>query len=400
MGRSWAAFLLVSIAVFLLAVTVSAGSAAGDPGAEKEQVDAKIQDLEAAASDQKARAGVLTEELSAAAGRVRELDGAVSAQEARLGLLADELASAQARLTALDDTIQIQTARLKRARGAYGVAVTRLEQRVHDLYVAGDPDVMSFVLGISSFSDILDNVELLNRIGQQDERIVLQVASARNNIARARKRSLAARVEAAELATAVGRRVAEQRALVERAAASRNALVAAQADRRSTIAAIEGDRDGVLAEIAELERQSATLAATIRASQPVASTVVTGPTGGGPLAWPVSGPVTSGFGMRWGRMHEGIDIMVASGTPVGASAPGTVIYAGWLGGYGNLVVVDHGGGLATAYAHNSSFAAGVGQLVETGTVIAYSGSTGNSSGPHVHFEVRVNGTAVDPLGYL
>ena len=83
-----------------------------------------------------------------------------------------------------------------------------------------------------------------------------------------------------------------------------------------------------------------------------------------------------------------------------AAGAGTVIHAGWLGGYGNLVVVDHGGGLSTAYAHNSSFASSVGQQVAAGQVIAYSGSTGNSSGPHVHFEVRVNGSAADPLGYL
>ncbi len=104
--------------------------------------------------------------------------------------------------------------------------------------------------------------------------------------------------------------------------------------------------------------------------------------------------------MRWGRMHEGIDIAVPTGTPVVAAAAGTVIYAGVLGGYGNLVVVDHGNGLATAYAHNSAYASSVGQVVAQGTVIAYSGNTGNSSGPHVHFEVRVGGTAVDPLGYL
>jgi murein DD-endopeptidase MepM/ murein hydrolase activator NlpD len=77
-----------------------------------------------------------------------------------------------------------------------------------------------------------------------------------------------------------------------------------------------------------------------------------------------------------------------------------VIYAGWLGGYGNLVVVDHGNGLSTAYAHNSGFAVSVGQSVSTGQTLAYSGNTGNSSGPHVHFEVRVGGAATDPLGYL
>ncbi len=77
-----------------------------------------------------------------------------------------------------------------------------------------------------------------------------------------------------------------------------------------------------------------------------------------------------------------------------------MIYAGWMGGYGNLVVLDHGNGLSTAYAHNSSLARAVGQTVATGTVIAYSGNTGHSTGPHVHFEVRVGGAAVDPLGYL
>jgi murein DD-endopeptidase MepM/ murein hydrolase activator NlpD len=99
-------------------------------------------------------------------------------------------------------------------------------------------------------------------------------------------------------------------------------------------------------------------------------------------------------------MHEGIDIGVGTGTPIHAAAPGTVIYSGWMEGYGNLVVIDHGNGLATAYGHNTSLAVGVGQGVAQGQVIAYSGSTGHSTGPHVHFEVRVNGSAVDPRGYL
>ena len=110
--------------------------------------------------------------------------------------------------------------------------------------------------------------------------------------------------------------------------------------------------------------------------------------------------LTSGFGWRWGRMHEGVDIAVSNGTPVVAAAAGTVIVAGWMGGYGNLVVVDHGGGVATAYGHNTSVTVGVGQQVEQGQLIAYSGSTGHSTGPHVHFEVRINGGAVDPMGYL
>lgn len=99
-------------------------------------------------------------------------------------------------------------------------------------------------------------------------------------------------------------------------------------------------------------------------------------------------------------MHEGIDIAGGSGSAIVASSSGTVIVAGWSGGYGNLVVIDHGNGMSTAYAHNSSITVSVGQRVSQGSVIARMGTTGNSTGVHCHFEIRVNGAAVDPMGYL
>ena len=114
----------------------------------------------------------------------------------------------------------------------------------------------------------------------------------------------------------------------------------------------------------------------------------------------MSGVLTSNFGYRWGRMHEGIDIGAGTGSPISAAAAGTVIVAGWNGGYGNLVVVDHGGGVSTAYGHMSAIGASVGQSVGQGTVIGQVGSTGNSTGPHLHFEVRINGSATNPLPYL
>jgi murein DD-endopeptidase MepM/ murein hydrolase activator NlpD len=104
--------------------------------------------------------------------------------------------------------------------------------------------------------------------------------------------------------------------------------------------------------------------------------------------------------MRWGRMHEGIDIGVGYGTPIHAAASGTVIYCGWMSGYGNLVAIDHGGGLSTAYGHQSRIAVGCGAHVSQGQVIGYVGCTGHCFGPHLHFEVRINGAPVDPLGYL
>jgi murein DD-endopeptidase MepM/ murein hydrolase activator NlpD len=387
--------------VLILCLLLVAGTAAGDPGTDKARIDGRIDTLRgrAAAADQKA--GVLTEQLSAVAGQVRELEAGVRAQQARLSVLRGELAGARARLAALDGTIARQTERLGRLRGEYRVALSRLEQRVRELYMTDGPDALAFVLGTASFADLIDNLDLLNRIGRQDERIAARVKASRDGVADARRRTKAARVEAAHVEAAVASATSEQQGVVSRLVASRDALVAARRDKSATLASIRDDRASTLAEIDALEEQSAVLAERIRQAQQQSSSVpVVVPSGSGVLGWPVSGPVTSGFGLRWGRMHEGIDIAVAEGTPVRAAGAGTVIYAGWMGGYGNLVVVDHGNGLSTAYAHNSSLGVGVGQSVTAGQVVSYSGNTGNSTGPHVHFEVRVNGSAVDPLGYL
>ncbi|HEX3290947.1 MAG TPA: peptidoglycan DD-metalloendopeptidase family protein [Gaiella sp.] len=378
-----------------------AGTATGDPGTDKARVDSRIDALRGRAATANRQAGVLTGQLSAVAGEVRELEAGVRAQQARLSVLQGQLAGARARLATLDRTIAEQTERLGRLRGEYRVALGRLEERVRDLYMTDGPDAMAFVLGTATFSDLLDNLDLLNRIGRQDERIATRVRASRDGVADARRRTKAARVEAGHVEAAVAAATNEQQGVVSRLVASRDALVAARREKSATLASIEEDRDSTLAEIDGLEEQSAALAARIREVQQQASSgPVTVRSGSGVLSWPVSGPVTSGFGLRWGRMHEGIDIAVGMGTTVRAAAAGTVIYAGWMGGYGNLVVVDHGNGLSTAYAHNSSLAVGVGQSVAAGDVVSYSGSTGNSTGPHVHFEVRVDGSAVDPLGYL
>ena len=384
-----------------LCMLLVAGTAAGNPGTEKARVDGRIETLRGQASDADLRAGVLTEELSAVARRVRELEAGVDAQQARLGVLEGQLGSARARLGTLDRTIAGQSKRLERLRGEYRIALTRLERRVRELYMTDGPDTLAFVLGTASFTDLIDNLDLLDRIGRQDERIATSVKSARDGVADARRRTRAARAEAARVEAAVSSATTEQRGIVTRLVASRDALVAARSEKTTTLASIRSDRDSTLAEIDALEQQSAALEARIREAQQRSSVpAVVAPSGSGVLGWPVSGPVTSGFGVRWGRMHEGIDIAVGEGTPVRAAAAGTVIYAGWMSGYGNLVAVDHGNGLSTAYAHNSSLAVSVGQSVAAGEIVSYSGNTGNSTGPHVHFEVRVNGSAVDPLGYL
>jgi murein DD-endopeptidase MepM/ murein hydrolase activator NlpD len=155
-----------------------------------------------------------------------------------------------------------------------------------------------------------------------------------------------------------------------------------------------------------LARQEGSIEALIRQQELAAAATQIGFVGGSGkvssygLIWPVSGPLTSPFGMRWGRLHPGIDIGVPIGTPIHAAKAGTVIYASWMSGYGNFVIIDHGGGFSTAYAHQSRLAVTVGQQVAQGQVIGYSGDTGESTGPHLHFETRVNGVPENPLNFL
>ena len=400
----------------LAAVLLLAAPAAGDPGSDKAKIDGSIGDLQSRIDRAGRQAEVLTSEISAVTAKARGLQQRVEAEEALLGTLEAELAASRARLSRLDARLQEQARRLKVLEGQYAVALERLERRVREIYETDSPDALSFALGASSFSDVLDTLELLNRIGRQDERIAATVKRTTEELARTRTETKRDRAGVKSETRAIAQRTDEQRGARDRLAANRDALLAAERDKQTTLASITEDRAEFVAEVAGLQAQSAALAARIAAAQAAAAqaaaaraaaaqasgeATATAPTPSvGGFVWPVAGPVTSGFGVRWGRMHEGIDIAVPSGTPVRAAAAGTVIEAGWVSGYGNLVVVDHGNGIATAYAHNSAFAAAAGRQVAQGEVIAYSGSTGHSTGPHVHFEVRVGGAAVDPLGYL
>jgi murein DD-endopeptidase MepM/ murein hydrolase activator NlpD len=389
--------LLVMVALAVLPVVASAAS---DPGAEKARVDARIGALRAELADAAAKEGVLTSQLSALMSQLREVEAAVAAEESRLAGVEAELAAQRARRERLDARLQELSERLRILRREEAVAVARLELRVREIYMADEPDPLSFVIGATSFSDLLDNVELLSRIGRQDDRIATRVKRSRTATAAAEAETRTARSEARRVEGIIAARVEEERALRDGLVASRNTLTSAQELKRTTLGSIREEQAHFLEEVGALEEQSAALAAKIRTAGSSSGGSAAALASGGVLGWPVSGPVVSGFGPRWGRMHEGIDIAVATGTPVHASAAGSVIHTGWLGGYGLLVVVDHGNGLSTAYAHNSSIVVATGQSVSQGEVLALAGSTGHSTGPHVHFEVRVNGSAVDPLGYL
>ena len=394
--------------VVVLAIAFLSASPAGadDPAEEKATVDARIAALQSDIASSKAEEGVLTSQLSAVTAELRAAQSAVDSAQAGLDAFEAELAAASSRLERLTVLLGQQTDRLHRLQAEYAKAVEILEARVRAAYIDGPPDVLSFVVSASSFDEIIDSVEYVNRVGRQDKRIATQVELAKIRTARERRATAATRRRQAETVSVISARTDQARAARDEIAANRDRLAAVESLKESAVADTRESREEYLAEVEALAAESASLAARIQAAQQAASAgSTTGSAGTGQpsaagFVWPCDGVVVSGFGLRWGRMHEGVDIGCAYGTPNRASAAGTVIVAGWHGGYGNLVVVDHGDGLATAYAHGSAIVVGVGQSVSQGQTVSLVGSTGNSSGPHLHFEVRVNGSAVDPLWYL
>ena len=195
-------------------------------------------------------------------------------------------------------------------------------------------------------------------------------------------------------------------------------LAAKAREHEALLAELDENADHYRAAIEDLEAESRAVEqrlADLAARQRRRASGSAGGGGGGTVStrrgsagfqWPVNGVITSNYGYRmhpvlgYQRLHTGIDFGAASGTPIVAASSGVVVSAGWLGGYGNAVIVSHGGGMATLYAHQSRLAVGNGTRVSRGQVIGYVGSTGMSTGPHLHFEVRINGSTVDPARYL
>jgi murein DD-endopeptidase MepM/ murein hydrolase activator NlpD len=389
-----------TVAVVGLALVLAASASAQTPESEKASVDARIAALQAEIAEAKAQEGVLTSQLSAVVDELEAAQAAVDTAQAGVTALEAELSAEQARLDALTARLARQTRRLHRLQAEYQKAVAILDARVRAAYIDEPPDMVSFLVSASSFDEIIDSVELLNRIGEQDQRIARQVEKARAHAAAERRATIETRRLQAAAVSVIAARTDEARVARDHLAVDRDRLATVESLKQSALTNTRETRDEYLREVEALAAQSAALAAQIRDAQEEAGSTGTGEPSAAGLIWPCDGVVVSGFGMRWGRMHEGIDIGCAYGAPNRAAAAGTVIYSGWLGGYGNLVVVDHGNGVSTAYAHASALLVSVGQQVSQGETVSLVGSTGNSSGPHLHFEVRVNGQAVDPLLYL
>lgn len=391
----------IAFAALLAALCLFAAAA---PAAPAEDLSSELESKEAQLEETQHRKGVLTTTISSYARRIERLSGEVASIREQETTTRARLAATQQKLATANDELEAAHDHLARLRSHLRVALGALRERLIAIYEQGSPEMIDVLIGEGDLEDIEARTELLDRIHEADEANAARVRSLRDGVALTVERRAAAKgeIEAARNSIA-----AEQRSLVATRGelqARHGDLVDARGGQEAVLARVrhhetelDGDVESIQAKIAE------ELAAT--GSMPLPPGAIKA--GSGSMIWPVDGPIASGFGPRTiegsYEYHPGIDIAVPEGTPIRAALPGTVAFTqseAESGGYGNYTCIDHGDGLSTCYAHQSAFAVNPGQQVEQGEVIGYSGCTGYCLGPHVHFEVRINGEVTDPLSYL
>nr|WP_127068710.1 MULTISPECIES: M23 family metallopeptidase [unclassified Veillonella] len=315
-----------------------------------------------------------------------------------------ELKQVQAERIQLDKDITKTEAELKEAQARLQSREKVFYKRVRDIYINGRLSYLDVVVGSKDFSDFANRMEMLKRILQSDMDLINTIKTEREEIASKKAKLEEDRAKVLEL-----EKVAQEK---------QNVINQKKAERQAVLERAMNDRDTAERAYNELMASSASITAMLqqRAAERAAAAAAASQGGGGggatwvqgsgQLAAPVVAPITSDFGWRihpiYGtrRLHAGTDFGVDEGTPVHAADGGVVVEAGWVSGYGYTVIIDHGNGMSTLYAHNSEVAVSPGQTVSKGQVVSYSGNTGGSTGPHLHFEVRINGEPTDPMGYL
>jgi murein DD-endopeptidase MepM/ murein hydrolase activator NlpD len=395
--RRWLSSLIAMALALLASCLVAVAGAPAKSNSEKlEAVEEKI----GAAEE---REGVLTSDIEAMAGEISALEGQVAALRTREAAAEEELAAKEAELGQAEDELKEALKRLDTLRGRLKRALVNLRERLVAIYTYGaTSDLTAVVLSSEDYGDMVARAEYFDAINESDSILAERVRSLRDEakeLVRVRKTAKLTIEKARDQIAAKAQRLAATRSTLE---SHEGDLLAARAERRQALNSVQGDRDQHEEIAADLRSQIAQEIAEATGTVALPAGPLPSPSAAG-FIWPVEGTLTSGFGYRWGRMHEGIDISVPEGTPIRAAADGTVILMQSeyeSGGYGNYTCIDHGGGLSTCYAHQSSFATSVGASVSQGDVIGLSGNTGHSTGPHLHFEVRINGAPTDPLGYL
>jgi murein DD-endopeptidase MepM/ murein hydrolase activator NlpD len=363
-------------------------------------LDRRIQVVKSKIQAKKAKEGVLTSTITNFNNRIQGLQGQIRDLQGRQNKIQESLNQKQAELYSTQDKLEKAKSRLAQLKIYLARSEKVLAQRLVQIYKDGEPDVLTVILDSKGFTDLLEQTQFLDRITNQDHQIITRVRSLKAQTTHQTKQLGALQKQEKAAALAIEARRNQVAAVKGKLVSSRSDLQSARDSRQMVLTRVRSTRHNLEGDLSKMQAQvQAQLAA---AQQP--SAVGAGPIrhGSGSLIWPVNGPITSPFCERraWEACHPGIDIGVPSGTPIRAADGGRVAIAGWVGGYGNYTCIQHTASLSTCYGHQSVIRVSVGQSVSQGQIIGLTGCTGLCFGPHLHFEVRVNGAVQNPLNYL
>jgi murein DD-endopeptidase MepM/ murein hydrolase activator NlpD len=360
----------------------------------------KLKDARERVERKRGKERVLSTDISRYGVRIRSLQGEIRSVARRQARLEVEVSEKRAELNGIRDRLERARSRLALLRARLIGSQKVLAARLVAIYKDGDPDILSVVLDSTSFGDFLDRTEFLARIADQDEKVITLVRRVKREVTELTEQLTGLEAQAEAARNAILSKRNEVLVVKNRIVGRRDELAQARDGRAAILARVRTSRSHAEEDLAALERIQARVTAQVRGAGGGGPSAGPIRRGSGRFIWPVNGAVSSPFGQRWGRLHAGIDISAGSGTPIRAAASGRVILQGPTGGYGNYTCIGHGGGISTCYAHQSRYATSSGQSVSQGQVIGYVGCTGHCFGDHLHFEVRINGSPVDPLGYL
>lgn len=376
--RSLASVALV--AAMVLAAASPAGAAGSTTAARKRQEQVR-----------KARADK-AKQLNGLKASDAQLDRAVGALSTQVKAQGAKLAAARQAVGAAESAVRQAENRIAATERDMTTLSDAVLDRAVEAYVRPQKSTIADIADSRDLGEASRRASLLRQVANNDRDVIDRLRAAKEDLGIERQKADAARQVAAK------RREAER---AELSTLQENLKEKARLER-----ALSARIQALSSEIDALAREDAAVTELIRrkslerASRSALVADTGGRVSGAGLRWPVGGPVTSEFGSRWGRLHAGIDIGSGSGTPIRAAKAGTVIFAGSQGGYGNVVIIDHGGGLTTLYAHQSRLGTNDGADVAQGEVVGFVGSTGHSTGPHLHFETRVGGSPQNPRRYL
>lgn len=395
------------IALLLTLVVLLAPALAGAA-----TVDKKIHDVQKKVHEAHLRLGAKRQELQGAQAKVGSLQSQLDETNRNIASVTASLQAVNAQIDSTRSRLAWNKVQLDAAEATLNRHSDALRRRLVDVYERGDLGYINVLFAANSFSDFVERWDEIRYLIRSNQQAIYERKAAQKKVASARAELLASEV-AYEGAQAEAQRkrgeldalAQERQNLVSAAAAERDSVSQQVTELEEISASDEAALEGLIQEKQREEaarRDAARRAALLSGAQPPPEL------GGGPgaIGWPVSGPITSPFGMRFDpvqhhyQLHSGIDVAAPQGVTISAAAAGKIIFAGWYGGYGNAIIIDHGGGISTLYGHCSQIFVGVGQEVQKGQAIGAVGMTGDATGPHVHFEVRVNGKPVDPMSYL